>query len=451
MSSVVTPGELRSLSGSDAPQMVVRPPGPQSRSWLERFSQVMAPMGPGPDHSGSEPDAGHPAGRIVYARARGSNVLDVDGNRYVDLATGFGAVLLGHAHAAITEAIARQSHRLLQALGDVHPSDVKVELAERLARLLPAPNARAILGQSGADAVSAALKTAVLCTGRPGIIAFRGAYHGLSYGPLPACGLRPSYRAPFARQLNPSVTFAEYPSNDRSVDQALGEVRSALGGGDVGAVLVEPVLGRGGVVVPPARFLPELRSETRDAGALLVADEIWTGLGRAGRWLCSVESELLPDLICLGKGLGGGLPISACLGTSEVMQRWQRQPEVVHTSTFAGAPLGCATALATLEVISRDRLVERAESAGRRWLGRLRESLAGRAAVEVRGVGLMIGIDLTGRPGGAAPIARALLERGYLVSTGGGGREAIVLTPALNIEESLLDAFNEALCEVLES
>ena len=144
------------------------------------------------------------------------------------------------------------------------------------------------------------------------------------------------------------------------------------------------------------------------------------------------------------------MPISVCLGTCEVMRRWQRQPEVVHTSTFAGAPFGCATALATLEAISRDRLVERAQSVGQRWLDRLGEGLVGGTAVEVRGAGLMIGIDLTERPGGAAPVARALLERGYLVSTGGGGREVIVLTPALNIEESLLDDFNQHLYEVLE-
>ena len=449
MSSGATRTEPEVLSGSDGPCVRVRPPGPRSRAWLERLSRAVAPMGPAPDRLRSEVAAGHPAGSIVYAAARGSNVLDLDGNRYVDLATGFGAVLVGHAQPAIAEAIEQQSRRLLQALGDVHPSDAKVLLAERLARLHPAPGARAILGQSGADAVSAALKTAVLCTGRPGIVAFRGAYHGLSYGPLAACGLRASYREPFVAQLNPSVRFVDYPGDAAGTEQALCEIHRELARGDVGAVLVEPILGRGGVVVPPARFLPELRRETREAGALLVADEIWTGLGRAGRWLYSSSDEVVPDLVCLGKGLGGGVPISACLGTDEAMRGWRREPEVVHTSTFAGAPLACASALATLEVLSRHRLVERSESVGRRWLEGLRESLSRRAGIDVRGAGLMIGIDLASRPGRAAAVSRALLERGYLVSTGGGAREVIVLTPPLTVHESLLDTFHEHLCDVL--
>ena len=262
--------------------------------------------------------------------------------------------------------------RLLQSLGDVHPSDVKVRLLERLTALAPGAGWQGILGQSGADALSAALKTAVLHTGKPGVIAFAGAYHGLSYGPLSLCGLRESYRAPFAEQLNAAVRFIDYPLSDAALQPVLHAVRAGLASGDVGAVVFEPILGRGGVFVPPAPFGAELGALCREFSSLLVADEVWTGLGRSGEWLFSTRQGARPDIICLGKGLGGGIPISACLGRPEVMAAWSQPAEVVHTSTFAGAPLGCATALATLHALESGRLVERSEAPRRRALARAR-------------------------------------------------------------------------------
>ena len=209
-------------------------------------------------------------------------MTDVDGNRYVDLAGGFGALLLGHLHPTVQRVIALQSERLLQALGDLYPADAKIALLERLTRLFPEPNALGILAQSGSDAVSAALKTAVLATGKPGVVAFGAAYHGLGYGPLAACGLRESYRAPFAAQLGSHVSFAPYPTTAESAAESLDACRRYLTRGDVGAVVIEPVLGRGGVVAPPAGYLARLSELARESGALFVADEIWTGLGRAG-------------------------------------------------------------------------------------------------------------------------------------------------------------------------
>src|SRR5258706_2060452 len=195
------------------------------------------------------------------------------------------------------------------ALGDLYPSDAKIALTERLSELYPAKGARVMLGQSGSDAVSAALKTAKLATGKPGVVAFDGSYHGLEYGPLAVCGLRKSWREAFADQLNAHVAFAIYPRSARDLDESLSQVKAALEAGDVGAVLVEPILGRGGCVVPPPDFLTELRGLTRRAGALLIADEIWTGLGLAGHVLHTTAAGVLPDLVCLGKGLGGGLPL----------------------------------------------------------------------------------------------------------------------------------------------
>jgi len=382
----------------------------------------------------------------VLSRGLGANVWDADGNRYVDFAAGFGALLVGHSHPAIVAAVRSQSEQLLLALGDVFPADAKVELLERLTALYPGP-AQGILAQSGSDAVSAALKTALLVTGRPGVIAFGGAYHGLGYGPMAACGLRESYREPFAAQLGRHVRFVPYPSNSVVLAETLQLVHAELVQGTVGAVLVEPILGRGGVVVPPPEFLPELARLTREHSALLVADEIWTGLGRCGE-LARSFSSCLPDLICFGKGLGGGLPLSAVIGRRELMQAWQRPAEVVHTATFAGAPLACSAALATLNVIEREQLAERASSLGAQLEQRLATVLAPHG-FSVRGAGLMIGIDLGPRPGAAGTLMGALLRRGYLTTTGGGQREVLVLTPPLVIDPALLIDFPIALSSAL--
>jgi 4-aminobutyrate aminotransferase/(S)-3-amino-2-methylpropionate transaminase len=388
---------------------------------------------------------------IVYASALGANVTDVDGNRYVDLAAGFGAQLVGHRHPSVARALALEGERLHQALGDVYPSDAKVSLVERLARLHPDPDARVILAQSGSDAVTAALKTAVLATGRPGVLAFAGAYHGLGYGPLAACGLRASYREPFARQLNPNVYFAPYPGSPGELDEALERASDALRTGEVGVVLVEPILGRGSMVVPPDRFLVELSALAKARGALLCADEIWTGLGRAGSMFRSLALGVVPDLLCVGKGLGGALPVSAVIGLGSLMEAWRREEEVVDTSTYAGAPLASATALATLDVLEREGLVERSRVLGERWKGELTAALAFAPEVEVRGAGLMVGVDLAKRAGGARAVLRELLGRGYLATAGGGGREVLALTPPLVIAERLLGLASQAIADAVRA
>jgi 4-aminobutyrate aminotransferase/(S)-3-amino-2-methylpropionate transaminase len=397
--------------------------------------------------------AGSEMGPIVYASGEGSNVTDVDGNRYVDLAAGFGALLLGHDPPRVRRALQLQVDRLWMALGDLYPSDAKIALTERIAELYPAKGARVLLGQSGSDAVSAALKTGKLATGKPGVLAFDGSYHGLDYGPLAACGLKKSWREAFAEQLNPHVVFAPYPRSPEDLDASLSQVKTALASGEIGTVLVEPLLGRGGCVVPPPAFLTELRGLSRRAGALLVADEIWTGLGRAGHMISTTASGVLPDLICLGKGLGGGLPISACIGADEVMQSWKRDPaqEVVHTATFHGAPLACATAIATLDALRSEKLDARSQEVGGRWKESLARSLSAvPGAVEVRGSGLMLGIAVT-RGTTALALQRALLEAGYLVTIGGQASDVLVMTPALTTAEPLLEGFTAALRSLLEA
>jgi 4-aminobutyrate aminotransferase/(S)-3-amino-2-methylpropionate transaminase len=387
---------------------------------------------------------------IVYARGEGANVYDVDDNRYVDLVAGFGTLLLGHGRAGVVAAVEEQAERLWLALGDVYPSDAKVVLCERLAARMAQPGARVMLGSSGADAITAALKTAVLATGKAGVVAFEGAYHGLSYGPLAACGFKASFREPFAAQLGEYVKFAPYPSNGAALADALAAVEGILARGETGAVVVEPVLGRGGCVVPPRGFLAGLRAACDRAGALLVCDEIWTGLGRSGAWLASADEGVAADVVCLGKGLGGGLPLSACIGTAEAMRAWGAHGgATIHTATHFGSPMACAAAVATLDAIEGADLPARARKAGEVWMGRLRAAVG--AEADVRGRGLMVGVALRGGAPRALAVSRRLLDRGWIVLTGGTSGDVLTLTPPLDIDELLLDAFADALADALRA
>jgi 4-aminobutyrate aminotransferase/(S)-3-amino-2-methylpropionate transaminase len=434
--------------GDELPFLRTALSGPASRRATERLERVECPAF-GQRRRDREERSGVEMAPIVLAWGQGSNLVDVDGNRFVDLAAGFGSVLLGHGDKAVARAVEAQQGRLVQGLGDVYGSDAKVALLERLAALHPKPGAQVLLAQSGSDAITAALKTAVLATGRPGVVAFEGAYHGLGYAPLPACGLRASYREPFAAQLSTHVAFAPYPRAEGELERALSGVEAALRAGDVGAVLVEPVLGRGGCVVPPDGFVAGVCEIAHRHGALVVADEIWTGLGRAGSMVRSVALHAPVDVLCFGKGLGGGLPISACVAPGDVMTAWSRGGEVVHTSTHAGAPLACATALATLEALRSRKLVDRAREVGERALAALREELRGcDDVVDVRGVGLMIGIELRSPELGLRAM-RGLLESGFVAITGGARGEVLTLTPALTISEELIVAAGTALARVL--
>lgn len=380
----------------------------------------------------------------MYERGEGSNLFDVDGNRYVDLTAGFGALILGHAPNEATRAAAEATERLPLALGDVFASESKVRACEALASLFPEPGARVLLGLSGADAVTAALKTVALADPRPQIIAFEGSYHGLSHGPLAALGFAPGFRSPFAAQTGDFVRFVPYPRRAEELEACLAAVERLLGGGAVGAVLVEPVLGRGGCLVPPTGFLAGLRRLTQEHRALLVTDEIWSGMGRTGKVFAADHEGVVPDVVCLGKGLGGGVPISACIGRASVMEAWGAHGgTAIHTGTHFGSPPACAAALATLA-----RLPELREHARRVGDVALKK-LGALGKAPVRGRGLMIGVDL-GSGARALAVSRALLQRGYVVLTGGEGGGALTLSPALTIEEELIEGFVETLGAVLE-
>lgn len=439
------------MLGSLLPSLVTAIPGPRSVELAEELARVECPALTARRARSAE-RTGAPHDPVSWREARGANVRDVDGNVYVDLTAGFGAALLGHAHPRVVAAAEAQLGRLVHALGDVHPSDTKVHLLSALAKLAPWP-ARAILGLSGADAVEAALKTALLATRRPGVVAFEGGYHGLSHGPLAACGYSEAFRAPFAAQLNSHVRFATFPAKESELAQACESVERAIGelsaSGGAGAILVEPIQGRGGVRVPPPGFLAALSEIARRHGALLIVDEIYTGLGRAGALLLHREHGCEADLICLGKALGGGFAVSACLGREGVMAAWgDPGGEAIHTSTFLGNPPACAAALACLSVLESEGIgkacLER-EQALRRAL----EPLAPHG-VQVRGRGLLLGVEM-GAPGRVLALTRRLLERGYITSPAGAPASVLCLTPPVCITDAQLAGFAEALEAALEA
>lgn len=409
-------------------------PGPRSRELAKRLAAVESPAFEARREARKEA-SGEDFAPIVYASASGDNVSDVDGNVYVDLTAGFGAMLFGHRPPP-------PSDDLVLALGDVYASEIKVRACEALVSLFPEKGARVMLGLSGADAITCSLKTSLLATKKPRVVAFQGSYHGLSYGPLALLGFAPAFRAPFEPHLGVPVTFAPYPASAAELDASLAAVRAALKGGDVGAVIVEPILGRGGCVVPPASFLAALRSLASEADALLVFDEIWSGMGRTGAMLAGDHDGVIPDVLCLGKGLGGGVPISACIGRASVMEHWGAHGgTLIHTATHFGSPPACAAALATIEALRSGDLVDSVAAKGDALLRELEQR-----GVQARGRGLMVGI-VEKDAAAALALARRLLAKGYIVLTGGAAGNVLTLSPPLTIAPALLSAFAAALTD----
>lgn len=402
-------------------------PGPLSLSSYTRLEKVEAPVFLDRRSQRQQP-------RIMFAQGRGANLYDLDGNRFVDLAAGFGALVLGHRPRALLRSIEVQSERMLQGLGDVYPTDAKVAALERIAALVPGKDNRVMLGQSGSDAVTIALKTAALATGRPGVLGLEGGYHGLGYGPLAVCGLRDGYRQPFAAQLNPHARLVRAPRTAADEAGSLRACEEALRTGNIGALVLEPIQGRAGCIPLSAEFLHAAAQLAQQFKALVIADEIWTGMGRAGSMSRTAELNVPVDLTCFGKGLGGGIPISACVGADALLQTWVRSPEVTHTSTFTGAPLACAAAVATIDAVRFKALGARARKLGQMFRDALRSELA--AEISVQGDGLMVGIDV-GDGHHASQVVTRLLSRGYVVLQGGGSGSVLTLTPPLTIDEGV--------------
>lgn len=426
--------------GALLPEVRVPPPGPRSLEFAHRLREVESP-----DVTFLGPEF-----PVFWEEARGANVRDVDGNVYLDATGGFGVSLLGHAPRGVRNALHGQADVLLHGMGDVHPPRLKVVLLERLAEVAPWAESRAVLASSGSESVEAALKTAVVATGKPGVVAFRGAYHGLTLGSLAATG-REHFRGPFRDRLFPDVHFLDFPTESAEAAAVLEELDGLLevgrvGDSELGALILEPIQGRAGVRIPPDDFLVAVVERCRAAGVVTVFDEIFTGLGRAGGLFYGPSVGAVPDLICIGKALGGGMPISACLGSAEVMDRWPDSTgEAVHTSTFLGHPLSCGSALAFLHELEESGGVARARKLGAELMTGLAAALGDHpAVVEVRGRGLMIGLELEGEAGVGARVAVEALRRGVLLLPAGEEGRVVELTPPT----CLTRAQSEALVEL---
>ena len=400
-----------------------------------------------------EPDGSWP---IVWERAKGVHVWDADGKKYLDLTAAFGVAAAGHANPNVVKAGQKQMARLPHAMGDVHPHARKAELAKKLSEITferwHKKNAKTIFSNSGFEAVESALKTAMLATKKSGVIVFEGAYHGLGYGALNATH-RDFFRKPFQSQLREFGNFVSFPKKFSDLVIVESQIRKLFQRKKIGAILVEPVQARGGCNVPPKEFLLLLRKLCDEFGALLILDEIYTGFGRTGKWFACEHSQTIPDLICLGKALTGGFPLSACVGRADVMDAaWpESKGEAIHTSTFLGHPVGCAMALAQIAEIENLKLAERSAELGKFLLAKLNSIQNSKLKTQnsVRGVGLLAGLELNlpdGSPASAETFAviKKLLRRGYIFLPEGEHGNVISFTPPLTISKTqLAKAVNE--------
>jgi acetylornithine/N-succinyldiaminopimelate aminotransferase len=359
---------------------------------------------------------------IVIARARGASVWDVDGREYLDLLSGMGVANVGHAHPEVVAAIAAQAAAYLHVM--VYGEAVlrpQVALARRLAELAPGDLSVCYFANSGTEAIEGALKLARKYTGRARFVAFHGGYHGDTLGALSLCD-NALYRRPFEPLLG-DVAFLPFGES-----AALARIDDS-----VAAVIVEPIQGEGGVRVPPDDFLPAMRARCDAVGALLVCDEVMTGLGRTGAWFACQHWGVCPDVLVLAKALGGGLPLGAFLSRPAIMQTLSHDPPLAHVTTFGGHPLSCAAGLAALEVAAREQLPARAARLGESWRARLR-TLIGPVLRDVRARGLLIGLELASAELTQA-FCRAAFARGLILNWTLHRDTVVRLAPPLTISE----------------
>ena len=370
---------------------------------------------------------------LVEDRAEGVYVWDHEGNRYIDCLGGYGVFALGHRHPRVVEAVKRQLERmpLSSKLFLNHPETL---LGEKLAGILPGDIQYSFFANSGSEAVEGALKLARLYTGKPEIIYTEGAYHGVTMGALSATG-RDMYREPF-EPLVPG--FKRVPFGDAgAIEKAITE--------DTAAVIIEPIQGEGGIVLPPENYLREVREITKRHGVLLILDEVQTGMGRTGKMFAADLYGVEPDIIALGKALGGGvMPIGAFSSTPEIWRAFDPYP-VIHESTFGGNPLATIAAVATIDVMLEEDIPAQAAEKGTYMLSGLRQIAEDYPDIvsEVRGKGLMIGLQLKDE-GYGIPMMDFLLKRGVIVAYALNNPKVIRFEPPLIITKEQIDVVLEA-------
>jgi 4-aminobutyrate aminotransferase len=402
---------------------------------------------------------------FVIVRGEGAWVWDVDGNKFLDLTTGIAVTVVGHSHPRVVEAIRDQAGRFIHMSGTDFYYELQVRLAERLEQIAPGATSKRIhYTNSGAESVEAALKLARYETRRPRFLAFVGGFHGRTMGALSLTSSKPIQRRGFA-PLVPAVIHVPfaycyrcpinlgYPGCQIAcLDWIEEQVFHHLTPPDeVAAVVVEPIQGENGYIVPPEGFHTKLRAICDQYGILLIADEIQSGMGRTGKWLAMEHWDVVPDIVCLAKGIASGMPLGAIIASRELM-KW---PPGAHASTFCGNPVACAAAMATMDVIEDGNLLENAAQMGERLQDGLRALAEEHEAVgDVRGLGLMVGVELvTDRetreraPELRNRTVQKAYERGVLLL--GAGRSVIRFMPPLNVTAHEIDLGLEVFAEAL--
>jgi len=364
---------------------------------------------------------------IVLVRGEGARVWDIEGREYIDCTSGHGVANVGHANPYVAEAIARQASRLITC-SEIFYNDVRAELLATLARISPPGLKRAFLCNSGTEAVEGALKIARLITGRKNFVAAMRSFHGRTFGALSATWRR-EYREPF-EPLVPGFSFVPF-NNLEAIEKAVNQ--------ETAGVILEVVQGEGGVIPGKGEYLRGVQDICRRNGALFILDEVQTGFGRTGKMFACEHYGLEPDLMCVAKGLGGGVPFGAVM----IHEKLGEMPKRLHGSTFGGNPLACAAALAAIRYLEEHELPGRAAELGDYFLGRLRQ-INSPLIREVRGLGLMVGVELKKE---AAPYLEALAAKGVLALF--AGPTVIRFLPPLVITREELDKVAEAVEEVL--
>jgi putrescine aminotransferase len=371
--------------------------------------------------------------------AEGCIIKDSEGNEYIDCLGGYGVFSLGHRHPKVVEAVEKQLH-LMPLSSKVFINPLQAELAERLSEITPGDLQCVFFSNSGTEAVEAGLKFARMYTGRKKFISAIGSFHGKTFGSLSVSG-RDIYKKPFEPLLPicEQIPFGDAGALEKAVDD-----RTA-------AVILEPIQGEGGVNIPPDDFLPKARKICDERGALLILDEVQTGLGRCGRMFACELWGVVPDIMCLAKALGGGvMPIGATIARPQIWQIFQDNP-LIHSSTFGGNPLACSAALAALEVMEEEKLPQRTEKLGNHLLEQLQsiKKEYPQLIKDVRGKGLLLGVEFSDEDIGLLTIT-FLLKRGVLVAYALNNPKVMRIEPPLIIGEDLLSEVVKALRESLE-
>ena len=397
---------------------------------------------------------------LEVAEAEGCWVTSTDGRRFLDFSAGIAVASTGHCHPAVVEAITQQAQRFIHAQANVYKHDLMEPLATRLDGITPAGIGRFFFANSGAEATEAAVKLAKQVTGRPNVIVFSGSFHGRTHLTMAMTTSKSVYRAGH-QPLPAGVFVAPFPDlvgiapdrHDAVVDDALYGLEELLATqtapAETAAVVLEPVLGEGGYVPCPSRFLTGVVETCREHDILFVADEVQTGFGRTGRMFAVEHFDVEPDVIIMAKGIASGFPLSAIGARSDLIERW---PTGSHGGTYGGNPIGCAAALATIDVLSAPGFLDAVNARGEQLVAGLREAVVGDDGVtDVRGLGLMIGTQFA-EPARAAAVQRHMLDESRVITmTAGPHSETLRWMPPLVVDASEIDLALDAFSTVFKA